>query len=150
MEMKKVDILGINYVVENGYHPTLDEKILKRVTILTREKKESRVGIFNDVLFQKINKNLCGIYTEALRTEFDDFVDIEVSVNGNLKLVIELPFDLSWINAMEKVEAIGSKVKEVLRDWHVKLINGEAVNGKGGAVLNQFRPGIRRVAKKAF
>jgi len=150
MEMKKVDILGINYVVENGYHPTLDEKILKRVTILTREKNETRVGIYNDVFFRRINKNLSGIYTEALRTEFDDFIDIEVLVNGYLRLVIELPFDLSWINAVEQVETIGSKVKEVLKDWHVKLINGEAINGKGGAILNKFRPGINRIAKKAL
>ncbi|MBT9174957.1 MAG: hypothetical protein DDT22_00627 [candidate division WS2 bacterium] len=150
MEIKKVDILGINYVVENGYDPTLDEKILKRVTILTREKKEARAGVYTDILFQKINKSLSAIYTDALRNEFDNFIDIEVLVSGNLRLVVELPFDLSWANAVGNVETIGIKVKEVLKDWHVKLINGEAVNGKGGAVLNQFRPGISRIAKKTF
>ncbi|MBT9130649.1 MAG: hypothetical protein DDT40_00468 [candidate division WS2 bacterium] len=150
MEMKKVDILGINYVVESGYHPTLDEKVLKRVTILTREKKETRVGVYTDVLFQKINKSLSGIYTEALRTEFDDFIDIEVLTNGSLRLVVELPYDLSWISAVEKVETIGSNAKNVLKDWQVKLINGETINGKGGAILNKFRPGISRIAKKAL
>lgn len=147
--MKTVEIFGILYEQEdNGYDPTINEDVVKKITIFRRPKRESRVGLFKDKIFQQIPKNLVNILTEALREEFNDLIDIEITTQGYLKIIKELPFDLSWSLSINEVTKESNEVIALLKDWENKLKKGEKVNGRGGEVLEKYYPAICKMARK--
>ncbi len=149
--MKTVDILGISYEIEeNGYDPTIEEGIIDRVTLLKRSKRENRAGMYQDKLYQQIPKNLAVILTEALRKEFDNLIDIEITGHGDLRLVIELPYELQWSSGMREVAEKGLEVKELLKTWESSLKKCEKVNGKGGEILQTYHPAICMMVRKLF
>lgn len=149
--MKTVDILGITYEIEDeGYDPTIEEDVLEKVTLLKRPKREKRAGMYQEKLFQQMPKNLAPILTEALRREFDHLMDIEITAQGDLKLVMEISYEIQWSHGVREVVAQGIEAKVVLKTWESKLKKCERVNGKGGEVLQSYHPAICKMVRKVF